>query len=57
MTDRIRFLCALCGKPVDLTIDLEGDETGETVHQECYFDRLTGAETSHSCCLNAGHTI
>jgi hypothetical protein len=27
------------------------------VHQECYFDRLTGAETSHSCCLNAGHTI
>jgi len=40
------FLCALCGKPVDLTIDLEVDETGKTVHQECYFDRIIGAETS-----------
>jgi|HubBroStandDraft_1064217.scaffolds.fasta_scaffold174337_1 hypothetical protein len=40
------FLCSLCSKPVDLTIDLEVDETGKTVHQECYFDRLIGAETS-----------
>jgi hypothetical protein len=40
------LLCSLCSKPVDLTTDLNADETGKTVHQECYLDRLTGAETS-----------
>jgi hypothetical protein len=40
------FLCALCGKPVDLTIDLEADENGKTVHPHCYFDQLTGSKTS-----------
>ena len=34
--------CVMCSKPIDLTIDLNTDETGKAVHQRCYFDRITG---------------
>ena len=36
------FNCALCNQPVDLTIDLACNETGEAVHEQCYVDRITG---------------
>jgi hypothetical protein len=34
--------CALCNQPVDLTIDLACNETGNAVHEQCYVDRITG---------------
>ena len=33
--------CALCSKPVDLTVD-PCDENGMPVHGECYLVRITG---------------
>jgi len=45
------FLCPLCSKSVDLTIDLATDEMGKAVHQQCYVDKIIGgefAETSRS---------
>jgi hypothetical protein len=36
------FLCAVCSKSVDLTIDLNADERGKAVHQQCYADQLNG---------------
>jgi hypothetical protein len=34
--------CVLCNQPVNLTIDLACNETGEAVHEQCYIDRITG---------------
>ncbi|HXM11639.1 MAG TPA: hypothetical protein VN946_16940 [Terriglobales bacterium] len=36
------FQCAVCSKAVDLTIDLNTDERGKAVHQQCYADQLNG---------------
>jgi hypothetical protein len=36
------FLCVLCSTPVNLTTDLNTDEKGNAVHQQCYADQLTG---------------
>ena len=33
--------CELCYEPVDLTVD-PCDETGNPVHEKCYFDRVAG---------------
>ena len=32
--------CAVCSEPVDLTVD-RCDETGDPVHEQCYFGRIT----------------
>ena len=32
--------CAVCSKPVDLTVDLYADEYGQAVHERCYFTRM-----------------
>jgi hypothetical protein len=51
MSTSSEFLCVLCRKPVDLTIDLNADETGKTVHQPCYLKKISGvdfAETSRN---------
>jgi|HubBroStandDraft_4_1064222.scaffolds.fasta_scaffold2239871_1 hypothetical protein len=34
------FLCAVCSKSVDLTIDLNTDARGKAVHQQCYADQF-----------------
>jgi hypothetical protein len=44
MSTAPEFLCALCSKPVDLTIDLNADETGMTVHEQCYVNKASGVE-------------
>jgi len=28
--------CTICAKPVDLTVDLQADERGKVVHEDCY---------------------
>jgi hypothetical protein len=35
------LVCALCSKAVDLTIDLSADESGKTVHEQCYVNRIS----------------
>jgi hypothetical protein len=34
--------CPQCNQPVNLTIDLVCDESGNAVHEQCYVDRITG---------------
>jgi hypothetical protein len=41
MSTSPEFLCVLCSKTVDLTTDLNTDESGKTVHEPCYVARLT----------------
>ena len=41
----------LCSKPVELTVDLNADENGKAVHEQCYVNRISGGDlggTSHS---------
>jgi hypothetical protein len=33
--------CNLCGKPIDLRADLNADENGHAVHEDCYVKRVT----------------
>jgi|HubBroStandDraft_5_1064220.scaffolds.fasta_scaffold74171_3 hypothetical protein len=44
MSTSPEFLCLLCSKSVDLTIDLVTDEMGKSVHQQCYVDKIIGGE-------------
>jgi hypothetical protein len=39
-----KFLCVLCNKSVDLTIDLNADENGMTVHEQCYVNKISGGD-------------
>jgi hypothetical protein len=32
--------CTVCGKPIDLTVDLYADEYGQAVHEQCYLTRM-----------------
>jgi hypothetical protein len=45
--------CALCSKPVDLVIDLSGDENGKAVHEECYVTRLTSSSRNPAAAMIA----
>ena len=38
--------CTICFDPVDLSIDLCADETGQPVHEGCYVSRLLSARTT-----------
>jgi hypothetical protein len=33
------FRCVLCSKVLDLTIDLNADDNGKAVHEQCYVNR------------------
>jgi hypothetical protein len=33
--------CIICGKPLDLRVDLSADESGKAVHEACYVERIT----------------
>jgi hypothetical protein len=33
--------CAICAKPVDLTVDLCADEYGKSLHEDCYVKHIT----------------
>jgi hypothetical protein len=48
MSTAPEFLCALCSKPVDLTTDLNTDETGIPVHEPCYVKKITSGEFSEA---------
>jgi hypothetical protein len=37
--------CKLCTKPVDLRIELCADETGASVHQDCYFKHVRSGKS------------
>ena len=39
--------CQLCNTPVDLAVDLNADESGSAVHEDCYVKRLS-SERSNS---------
>ncbi len=32
--------CTLCSKPIDLQTDLQADEHGRAVHEDCYVERI-----------------
>jgi hypothetical protein len=40
------FRCAICCKALDLTVDLNTDELGLSVHEQCYVNRLLGQTNS-----------
>jgi hypothetical protein len=42
------FLCAVCSKSVDLTIDLNTNESGKALHQQCYVDQLASKDDAAS---------
>jgi hypothetical protein len=42
MTNEASISCPLCGEGATLTTDLVTDQTGKAVHEECYFNRMTG---------------
>ncbi len=33
--------CAICTRSVDLNVDLNADENGKAVHEECYVKRVS----------------
>lgn len=35
--------CAICSRVVDLRVDLNANEKGEAVHEECYVKHITTA--------------
>jgi hypothetical protein len=39
-----KFICPMCGKPIDLDKDEITDEDGQVIHAECYFKRVGGQE-------------
>ncbi|MGA8439678.1 MAG: hypothetical protein WB762_12195 [Candidatus Sulfotelmatobacter sp.] len=38
--------CILCCKAVDLRTDLNADENGKSVHEDCYVNRLSGVRSN-----------
>jgi hypothetical protein len=40
--------CILCSKPLDLRSDLNADEHGKAVHEECYVSRIKSAHSNPS---------
>jgi hypothetical protein len=38
--------CALCDEPVNLSTDLQADENGKSVHEECYVKRIASSPSS-----------
>jgi hypothetical protein len=38
------FRCMLCNKLLDLTIDLNTDDNGKAVHEQCYVNRLVSKD-------------
>jgi hypothetical protein len=44
MSTSPEFLCALCNKSLDLTTDVNTDEAGKAVHEDCYVRKITGRD-------------
>jgi hypothetical protein len=42
MNNEERISCPLCGEGATLAIDMVTDQPGKAVHEECYFNRMTG---------------
>ena len=42
MTPSQEKSCVMCGRPVSEMVDINIDENGKGVHEQCYVDRLTG---------------
>jgi ribosome-binding protein aMBF1 (putative translation factor) len=40
--------CKICGKPVDLTVELHADENGKAVHDDCYVKRIAKSHRNPS---------
>ena len=49
--------CALCYRPIDLETDLNADESGNHVHEDCYVSHLTGARNSQSAAQRLMDTL
>jgi hypothetical protein len=41
--------CMLCCQPVDLQRDLQTDESGKAVHENCYVKHVTRKQRKRSC--------
>jgi hypothetical protein len=46
-------LCVLCNQSVDLTVDLQCDESGQALHGDCYFNRIVGNSATVDAPLSA----
>jgi hypothetical protein len=42
-----KFHCVMCSKPLNLTIDLNTDENGKAVHEQCYVNRFIRKGARH----------
>jgi hypothetical protein len=36
--------CRICGKSIDLCVDLHTDENGKSVHEGCYLKQITQSQ-------------
>jgi hypothetical protein len=35
--------CAICGKAIDLAVELCADENGKAIHEDCYVKHITNS--------------
>ena len=45
--------CTICGKPIDLAVDLNADENGKAVHGRCYVQHITSPQSHPPAALMA----
>jgi len=45
--------CKICGKPVDLTVNLSADENGKAVHDDCYVKHVTSPRNNQPATMMA----
>jgi hypothetical protein len=44
----------ICNTPVDLAVDLNADESGSAVHEDCYVKRLSSEHSNSSAAAIEG---
>ncbi len=45
--------CAICTRSVDLKVDLNADENGKSVHEECYVKHITSSRNNPPATMTA----
>jgi hypothetical protein len=46
----LEIACKICAKPLDLSLDLSANESGEAVHADYSVRRLISAHNQSACC-------
>ncbi len=50
----LEIMCAICRKPVNLELDLNADEIGKAVHEDCYVSRLFSKRSDQAAPIIVG---